>query len=78
MTLFCVRNADLTVNFRKFFTGLGRHRVSTAIVIHALTNWRRLIQIAPCILSFFDTPNKVVRLVMTRIGSGVRPLESLS
>ena len=59
MTLFCVRNADLTVDFRKFFTELGRHNVSPATVIHAVTNWRRLIQIAPRVLPFFDTPNQV-------------------
>ena len=78
MTLFCVRNADLTVDFRKFFTELGRHNVYPTTVIHAVTNWRRLIQIAPRVLPFFDTPNQVAHLVMTRIGSGVRPLESFS
>jgi hypothetical protein len=49
-----------------------------ATVIHAVTNWRRLIQIAPGVLPFFDTPNQVAHLVMARIGSGVRPLESLN
>jgi hypothetical protein len=66
------------VNFRKFFTELGRHIIYPVTVIHAVTNWRLLIQIAPRVLPFFDTPNKVVHLVMTRIGSGARPLESLN
>ena len=78
MTLFCVPNADLTVDFRKSFTELGRHNVYPATVIHAVTNWRRLIQIAPRVLPFFDNPNQVAHLVVTRIGSGVRSLGSLS
>ncbi len=66
------------MDFRKSFTELGRHNVYPATVIHPVTNWRRLIQIAPCVLPFFDTPTQVAHLVMTRIGSGVRPLGSLS
>jgi hypothetical protein len=66
------------MDFRKFLTELGRHRVSMATVIHAVTNWRRLIQIAAHVLPFFDTPNQVAHLVMARIGSGVQPLESLN
>ena len=66
------------MDFRKFLTELGRHRVSMATMIHAVTNWRRLIQIAPRVLRFFDTPNQVAHLVMARIGSGVQPLESLN
>lgn len=78
MTLFCVRNADLTVDFRKFFTELGRHNVYPATVIHAVTNCRRLIQIAPRVLPFFDPPSQIAHLVMTRIGSGIRSLGRLS
>jgi hypothetical protein len=61
------------VDFRKFFTELGRHRVSTATVIHPETTWQRLIQIAPRVWPFFDNSNQIEHLVMTRIGSGVWP-----
>jgi hypothetical protein len=66
------------VDFKKFFTELGWHRVSTVTVIHPVTNWRRLTQLASCLLPFFDNPTQVAHLVMTRTGSGVRPLGSLN
>jgi hypothetical protein len=66
----------LTVNFRKIFTELGRRDLYPATVIHMVTNWLRLIQIAPRVLSFSDNPNQVTHLVVTRIRSGVRSLGS--
>jgi hypothetical protein len=70
-------DAALTVDPRKFLTELQRRNVDRVTVIHAMPSWR-LMQIALRVLPRFDIPNWMVQLVMMRIGSGVRPLESLS